>query len=77
MKTKCNFRPAAARTIKCDQCKKEFPANVDESVLVHHIKTAHMTKAQEVGFESLSHDILLLYLSISLSFCTKIALAIF
>merc|ERR1719471_93979 len=40
-------RPAAARTIKCDQCKKEFPANVDESVLVHHIKTAHMTKAQE------------------------------
>merc|ERR1719412_1427147 len=40
-------RPAAARTIKCDQCKKEFPANVDESVLVHHIKTAHMVKAQE------------------------------
>merc|ERR1719242_918125 len=40
-------RQAAARTIKCDQCKKEFPANVDESVLVHHIKTAHMVKAQE------------------------------
>ena len=51
MKMLFKFRPAAARTIKCDQCKKEFPANVDESVLVHHIKTAHMVKAQEVGLD--------------------------
>merc|ERR1719319_2073236 len=48
-------RPAAARTIKCDQCKKEFPANVDESVLVHHIKTAHMVKPQEVTHHASQH----------------------
>lgn len=32
------------KTIKCDMCKKEFPANVDESVLINHVKTVHMNK---------------------------------
>merc|ERR1719469_1709054 len=31
------------KEIKCDKCGKAFPKNVDESVLVHHIKTFHMT----------------------------------
>ena len=30
-------KTGTAKVIKCDQCGKEFPANVDESVLVHHI----------------------------------------
>ena len=28
-------------------CKKEFPANVEESILIHHVKTAHMNKARQ------------------------------
>ena len=32
------------KTIKCDMCKKEFPANVEESILIHHVKTVHMNK---------------------------------
>ena len=35
------------KTIKCDMCKKEFPANVEESILIHHVKTAHMNKARQ------------------------------
>ena len=35
------------KTIKCDKSKKEFPANVDESVLIHHVKTVHMNKQNE------------------------------
>merc|ERR1719186_1569406 len=30
------------REIKCDKCGKAFPRNVDESVLVHHVKTFHL-----------------------------------
>ena len=40
-------RPGPAKTIKCDMCKKEFPHNVDESILIHHVKTAHMNKKPE------------------------------
>ena len=35
------------KTIKCDMCKKEFPHNVDESVLINHIKTVHMNKKSD------------------------------
>jgi len=35
------------REIKCDKCGKGFPSNVDESVLVHHIKTFHMTQPKQ------------------------------
>ena len=35
------------KTIKCDMCKKEFPANVEESILIHHVKTAHMNKSAQ------------------------------
>merc|ERR1719479_476593 len=35
------------KTIKCDMCKKEFPANVEESILINHVKTAHMNKARQ------------------------------
>ena len=35
------------KTIKCDMCKKEFPANVEESILIHHVKTVHMNKGKE------------------------------
>ena len=28
-------------------CKKEFPANVEESILIHHVKTVHMNKARQ------------------------------
>lgn len=37
------------KTIKCDMCKKEFPANVDESILINHVKTVHMNKKEEVS----------------------------
>ena len=37
-------KPGPNKTIKCDMCKKEFPANVDESILIHHVKTVHMNK---------------------------------
>ena len=33
---------APAKSIKCDQCDKSFPVNVDESVLVRHINTDHI-----------------------------------
>ena len=35
------------KSIKCDMCKKEFPANVEESILIHHVKTVHMNKAAQ------------------------------
>jgi len=35
------------KTIKCDMCKKEFPHNVDESVLINHVKTVHMNKKSD------------------------------
>merc|ERR1719277_2837370 len=35
------------KSIKCDMCKKEFPVNVDESVLINHIKTVHMNKKSD------------------------------
>ena len=40
-------RRQTKKTIKCDMCKKEFPANVEESILIHHVKTAHMNKARQ------------------------------
>ena len=32
------------KEIKCDQCNQCFPADVDERILVHHIKTDHIVK---------------------------------
>ena len=40
-------KPVSNKTIKCDMCKKQFPANVDESVLIHHVKTVHMNKQND------------------------------
>ena len=38
-----------AKSIKCDQCDKSFPANVDESVLVRHINNDHMAAQPLLG----------------------------
>ena len=43
-----------AKPIKCDQCGKGFPANVNEKVLVHHIKTAHNVTELEQSIEKVS-----------------------
>jgi len=40
-------KPGPQKSIKCDMCKKEFPANVDESILIHHVRTVHMNKQKE------------------------------
>jgi hypothetical protein len=40
-------KPGPTKSIKCDMCKKEFPANVDESILIHHVRTVHMNKQKE------------------------------
>lgn len=42
-------KPGPTKSIKCDMCKKEFPANVDESILIHHVRTVHMNKQKEVN----------------------------
>jgi len=42
-------KPGPQKSIKCDMCKKEFPANVDESILIHHVRTVHMNKQKEVN----------------------------
>ena len=44
------------KTIKCDMCKKEFPANVEESILIHHVKTVHMNKARQEKEKSAMTD---------------------
>ena len=42
-------RLVTAKSIKCDQCDKSFPANVDESVLVRHINNDHMAAQPLLG----------------------------
>ena len=39
----------ASKEMKCDQCDDRFPVDVDEGVLVHHIKTTHMVQLPKVG----------------------------
>ena len=39
----------SSKALKCDQCEDRFPVDVDEEVLVHHIKTTHMVQLPKVG----------------------------
>ena len=45
-------------------CKKEFPANVEESILIHHVKTAHMNKSAQDKKKSVGYNQAQVYFSV-------------